>query len=256
MNSGWIIPMLEHELPVREGILRAVAPDADLGTAGRFDGVYGRIYSTVIAHRTLRRAAFGAWGSAEVLYDLDQVLAEVAAWQRGLDRLPLLLDVPCGQGTAWPLLARAGFAGNVVGLDLSSSLLARAGAATDGQGVFDTARVHADALAMPLRSATMDAAISINGLHVMPDHERFLRELARVLRPGAPVWMITPVDAPTWRSHHILAAALRWGIIQHPPPTLDGLHRMVERCGFDIVEPLGGTSITGLHLERSTNRDA
>jgi hypothetical protein len=44
-------------------------------TNERFEGLYGRVYTHVIHTRTLRRAVFSLWGSADPLLCLDEIVA-------------------------------------------------------------------------------------------------------------------------------------------------------------------------------------
>lgn len=213
----------------------------------RFEGLYGRLYTHVIQSQTLRRAAFSLWGSADPLLRLDEIVAAaVAEAARGT-----ILDVPCGGGTLLALLDRAGFHGTVIESDLADAMMRRARAAHTRLGAdYDVKFVQADARELPLKSESVDAVISINGLHVIPSPERFLAELARVLRSGGALWLITPVNSRALRSRVILAAARALGITPAPPPTMAELHGMVEHAGLEIRRSLGGASITGLVIDR------
>jgi SAM-dependent methyltransferase len=87
------------------------------------------------------------------------------------------LDLGCGTGVAIPELTRLGW--TVVGVDASEEMLSRARA----HGV---ELVRAPGEALPFDDASFDAAISI-WTHTDVDHfPAILRELARVLRRGAP----------------------------------------------------------------------
>jgi ubiquinone/menaquinone biosynthesis C-methylase UbiE len=213
----------------------------------RFEGVYGRLYTRVIQTRTLRRAVFSLWGSADPLLRLDEIVAAAAAEAGG----GTILDVPCGGGTLLALLERAGFHGTVIESDLAEAMMRRAQATHTRLGAdYEVSFIQADARELPLQSESVDAAISINGLHVIPSPERFLAELARVIRPGGTLWLVTPVDSTALRSRAILTAARALRITPATPPTLAELHTMVEHAGLEIRRSLGGTSITGLVIDR------
>lgn len=116
-----------------------------------------------------------------------------------LDRLPRpsrVLDLGCGHGRhAKPALAR-GHA--VVGVDLSRGLLARA--RTDAPtGVW----IHGTGTALPLRDASVDAAVSVSMLHHLPFEEQrlgVLREIRRVLRAGGRIFVVVwDRDQPKFR---------------------------------------------------------
>lgn len=89
-----------------------------------------------------------------------------------------LLDVGCGTGGYAAGLAELGW--DVTGVDVSEDMLRRANA----RGV---RTVHADATALPFEDASFEAAISIFTNTDFDDLAGVVREIARVLRPGAPL---------------------------------------------------------------------
>jgi ubiquinone/menaquinone biosynthesis C-methylase UbiE len=214
----------------------------------RFEGVYGRFYNGVMQTPALRRAVFSLWGSADPLLHLDRVVSAAAGEVAG----GTILDVPCGGGTVLPLLVRAGFRGTVIETDLADAMMCRTHAAHQRlQPEYHVRFLPADARELPLEAASVDCVISINGLHVIPAPERFLSELARVVRPGGTAWLITPVSSSALRNRSILAMARTLGITPGSPPTLPELRTMVGDAGFQIRRSLGGTSITGLVCDRA-----
>lgn len=213
----------------------------------RFEGLYGRLYNRVIQSPGLRRAAFSMWGSADPLYDLDVFVADAVAAARAMSTAPVLVDLPSGGGTLLPFLARDGFPGTVIEVDLATAMLQRAVALhRSSTPDLETVFLQSDALDLSLRDAVADVVISINGLHVVPDHARFLAELARITKPGGRLWLITPVDGPSVRSRVILAAARSLRITPRTPPTLGELSDLLAESGFRSVRSYGGASITGV----------
>jgi ubiquinone/menaquinone biosynthesis C-methylase UbiE len=89
-----------------------------------------------------------------------------------------LLDVGCGTGSHAAALAERGW--DVTGVDVSEDMLRRA----RERGV---RTVHADATSLPLEAATFDAAISVFTNTDLDDLAAVVREIVRVLRPGAPL---------------------------------------------------------------------
>jgi ubiquinone/menaquinone biosynthesis C-methylase UbiE len=96
-----------------------------------------------------------------------------------------VLDVACGTGLVTFRAARSvGAEGHVPGTDLSGGMVAAAGARAAAEGVANVSFERMDAEALPLPDAGFDLALRALGLMYMPDPERALREMRRVLRRG------------------------------------------------------------------------
>jgi arsenite methyltransferase len=139
------------------------------------------------------------WASpiGSFLYDNAQALTRrfIAAWQLPVDWLNIppggtALDVGCGPGSITAQLARAaGPDGLALGVDISEPMLARAVNAAAGSQV---GFLRADAQRLPLRDHSVDAAVSIAVLQLIPDPAATLSEIARVLRPGGRLAVMVP----------------------------------------------------------------
>lgn len=93
-----------------------------------------------------------------------------------------VLDLACGPGTLTRHLADAvGPGGLVIGADLSPAMLTRAARAVTAA---NTVFVRADAMALPLRDACLDAVCCSLCLQLVPDLDTALAQIRRVLRPG------------------------------------------------------------------------
>jgi SAM-dependent methyltransferase len=116
-----------------------------------------------------------------------------------------IVDVGCGNGMYLEELARRGFCGRVLGVDLSLGMLAVArqrlsgmSKAADGGAQADStepgARVvalaNAEATALPLRDGVAGLALAAHMLYHVPDPAQALRELRRVTRPGGRVVIV------------------------------------------------------------------
>jgi SAM-dependent methyltransferase len=89
-----------------------------------------------------------------------------------------LVDVGCGTGSYAAALAERGW--DVTGVDISEDMLRLARA----RGVH---AVHADATSLPFEDASFDAAVSVFTNTDVDDVAAVVREIVRVLRPGAPL---------------------------------------------------------------------
>jgi SAM-dependent methyltransferase len=89
-----------------------------------------------------------------------------------------VLDVGCGIGHSYTLLAPR----ETVGVDVDP-------AALEGQ---QRETVAADMRDLPLPSGSFGGAIAVHSIEHVPDPERALGEIARVLEPGATAVLVTP----------------------------------------------------------------
>ncbi|MFD9698120.1 class I SAM-dependent methyltransferase [Lentzea sp. NPDC059081] len=97
-----------------------------------------------------------------------------------------VLDIACGTG-AWtrPLVDLAG-AGRVIGVDISRAMVDRFHAAHP-----DILIARASATALPLQDGSAGAVSSWNALQLFEDPWAALAEMARVLRPGGSLTLLT-----------------------------------------------------------------
>jgi demethylmenaquinone methyltransferase/2-methoxy-6-polyprenyl-1,4-benzoquinol methylase len=124
-----------------------------------------------------------------------------------------VLDACCGTGDLAVAAERRG--GQVVGLDFSERMLARA---RRKSGTIEW--VRGDALALPFGDGTFDAATVGFGVRNLEDLEGGLRELNRVLAPGGTVAVLE---------------------ITRP----NGILRPFFRVWFDVLVPLLGKVLPG-----------
>ncbi len=109
-----------------------------------------------------------------------------------LDRLPLsadstatLVDIGTGSGTLALAALRRWPRVRVIGVDPARRLLDMAEADAAAAGLADRLELRVgEADALPLTSASVDAAVSSFVLQLVPDRAAAVREALRVLRPG------------------------------------------------------------------------
>lgn len=96
-----------------------------------------------------------------------------------------VLDVACGTGLVAFGAARAvGQSGAVLGTDLSGKMVATAQQRASEQRLLNVRFARMDAQALELADASFDVVLCALGLMYVPEPERALREMRRVLRPG------------------------------------------------------------------------
>ena len=137
--------------------------------AGRYD-VLNRLMSLGSDQRWRRRAA--------------------AALALG-DAPTTVLDVATGTADLAIAIARRWPAARVIGVDPSHQMLGVGRLKIAARRIEDRVELRAgDALALAFPDASVDAATMAFGLRNLPDRERGLRELARVVRPGGRVCVL------------------------------------------------------------------
>ena len=95
-----------------------------------------------------------------------------------------VLEVGSGTGAfTIPLADTLGPAGSIYSIEVQSSMLEQQKQRIRASGVTNARLYQADALALPFANAAFDRAVVIACLPMLPDKQRALRELRRVLKP-------------------------------------------------------------------------
>lgn len=158
-----------------------------------------------------------------------------------------VLDVGAGTGPLTVELARAG--AHVWGVDIGLRWIALARARADDAGVTIascTAGIHA----LPFPDASFDFVLGESVLELVTNQEQALRELRRVMRPGAILALSTPnrwspgpdphlgLPLTSWLPQRAVSAVARLRGILPPTRTLLGrrdLRRLFELTGFRSI---------------------
>jgi MPBQ/MSBQ methyltransferase len=127
---------------------------------------------------------------------------ELVRWS-GLDQLPpgsTVLDVGCGIGGSARILARD-YGLDVLAISISPAQIARARALTSPSLAARCRFAVMDALDLALPERSFDAVWSVEASPHMPDKQRYVDELLRVLKPGGRVAVADwnrrdPADGP------------------------------------------------------------
>ncbi|MEQ9640575.1 MAG: class I SAM-dependent methyltransferase [Alphaproteobacteria bacterium] len=107
----------------------------------------------------------------------QQLLLELLGDVAGLD----VLDVGCGDGALTYALSRRG--AHATGLDPDPLMIAEAGARAEAASVsIDLVRGRAEAL--PFADETFDRVVAVTVLCFIPEPDRAIAEMSRVLKPG------------------------------------------------------------------------
>ena len=129
-----------------------------------------------------------------------------------------VLDLGCGTGHSWTELAPR----ETVGVDLERSALAGQGRETH----------QADMRALPFEPASFASVVSIQSIEHVPDPERVLTEVGRVLVPGGRAIFVTPNRLTFGRPTEIIDP---YHYVEYDP------RQLRELCAafFENVEVLG-----------------
>ena len=108
-----------------------------------------------------------------------------------IDRIPVgatVIDIGCGAGMDLLLAARRiGPTGRAIGIDMTEAMRRRA---SQGAKMSELAHVDVrdgDATRLPVDDHSIDVVISNGVLNLVPEKERAVAEIARVLKPGGRV---------------------------------------------------------------------
>jgi demethylmenaquinone methyltransferase/2-methoxy-6-polyprenyl-1,4-benzoquinol methylase len=195
----------------------------------------------------------------------------------GLRASDRLLDLACGTGDL--LFAAVPHVQSAVGLDVTFRMVQlarqralvddRQASVSDGSGTrANTLVVTGDMLALPFRDAGFDVVTTGYGLRNVPDLDRALREIARVLAPGGRLLSLD-FDRPrnslvrgAYLAYlSVVGSALGWALHRDPDtyryipesirnyPGAGGVARLMEHHGFVAVKVtpvLGG--LMAIHI--------
>jgi SAM-dependent methyltransferase len=162
------------------------------------------------------------------------VLLDAAAVMPGVQ----VLDLACGPGLAAAAAARR--RAQVFGLDFSQAMLREARRAHP-----QIRLIAADAEALPLASASLDAVIANFGLHHVPDPIAAAAEACRLLRPGGrfafTAWAAPPENAAWKLLFDAIAAHGDPHAAKAPPPggglrTAKDAGGVLHAAGFARIE--------------------
>ena len=146
---------------------------------------------------TARLKAESTYNSAADTFDAEPLGFWDRTGRRTVERLALqsgahVLDVCSGTGaSAIPAAEAVGPQGSVLATDLSASLLALGRAKAGAAGLQNVDFLRADMTALGLPADSFDAVVCVFGIFFVPDMERQVAELWRMVRPGGQLAITT-----------------------------------------------------------------
>ena len=160
---------------LREGVREAYS-DAALRPDDNHAFPVGRVFAESLGY-SREQLAMTPSAAVDAFAGVSNV-AEFATLSPGMK----VLDVGCGAGLDAQIAARrVGPSGQVMGLDYSEEMLARARAAADEAGLRNLEFILADAEQLPLPDGSFDVAL-VNGIfNLNPARDAIFRELGRVM---------------------------------------------------------------------------
>lgn len=155
------------------------------------------------------------------------------------------VDIGCGPGDVMIRLARALPDLHITAIDASAPMIALARGAVMTEGLSDRIElVQGYVPGVALNAHSFDAVLSKDLLHHVPDPSVLWKEIARLGRPGAVVYVMDLVRPPTpEEAHRIVAcvAALEAPILREDfynslcaAFTVDELREQVAAAGLDL----------------------
>ena len=147
------------------------------------NGLFARTVGAAYANAIEQRSAARIFGRLLFGTDVDRIYRAMGAVADVPDG-SAVLDVPCGGGITTSRL-RAGQSVRYVAMDISPGMLDHARRRLNPAQRDTVEFVEGSIEAIPFPDDEFDLCVCFNGLHCLPDPAAAIREIARVLKPGA-----------------------------------------------------------------------
>lgn len=188
-------------------------------------GPFGAFYDFYIERpwlvRVIGRAVWGIDGS--VLYTSMEPIARAPAGAT-------IADVPCGGGVAFRALSPAQDV-RYLAADLSPKMVRRAAQRARERSLKQVEPLVADMTELPLADGEVDLFLSYSGLHMVPDPQRAVVEIARCLKPGGQLVGTSFFSDASRRARALFRIGSYSG---HPlPPSREALRGWLVTAGFE-----------------------
>jgi len=167
-DDGWV-----REDGIREAFLAYIEDDPSVNWSDQLEALHEESSRTHFLDR---------WTRAAIVERIGPPTAS-----------PVIVDLGCSTGYLLEDLHAAFPESDLIGIDLVAVGLRKA------HDALPAARLlQADACALPLADACVDAVVSANLLEHIRDDETVLREIRRVLRPGGTAVIVVPAAPSTY----------------------------------------------------------
>ncbi len=104
-----------------------------------------------------------------------------------------VIDIGCGTGRL--LLKNGAAAGSITGIDLSENMIQAANLNAERAGMAGKSHFSVgDAYRLPFTTAMFDVALSTCVMFLLPEPEKGIEEMLRVLKPGGRIAMLNPSE--------------------------------------------------------------
>ena len=150
-----------------------------------------------------------------------------------------VLDIGSGSGTDVLLAAQAvGPAGKVIGLDLTTAMLAKLDTSIMAAGLSNVRALEGNAEHLPLPDTSVDVVTSNGALNLVPDKRAAFAEIQRVLRPGGRL-QIADIALGRPLSGDCLSDPRAWAECIVGATLEDQYLALIDAAGLGCIEMLG-----------------
>lgn len=175
------------------------------------------------------------WDRVAPLYDAFENTVNRASYEgtalavaQMIGQCDEVLECACGTGAISAAIAPA--CARLVATDYSDGMLAQARKKLAKRS--NVTVEQADITALPYADDSFDVAVAGNVIHLLPDPEQALRELARVVRPGGTIILPTYIEPLTRKQGMIPALLARLGVGFERRFTQASYRAFVEGMGY------------------------